>query len=64
MSTNTVSSLFEHQAMLSLEKDAMDAMHMPTLRAKAAALYERTYRLASCACPSLIILSGNSHPTS
>ncbi|KAJ6546863.1 hypothetical protein B0H19DRAFT_1379260 [Mycena capillaripes] len=46
-STNTVSSLFAHQPMLTLETDAMDAMHMPALRAKAAALYERTYRLAS-----------------
>ncbi|KAJ7460848.1 hypothetical protein B0H11DRAFT_2057055 [Mycena galericulata] len=42
--TNTISGLFEHQPMLSLETDAM---FMPALRAKAAALYERTYRLAS-----------------
>ncbi|KAJ7778695.1 hypothetical protein DFH07DRAFT_795641 [Mycena maculata] len=42
--TNTISGLFEHQPMLSLE---VDAMFMPALRAKAAALYERTYRLAS-----------------
>ncbi|KAJ7684465.1 hypothetical protein DFH06DRAFT_968843 [Mycena polygramma] len=43
-STTTVSSLFEYQPMLSLETDAM---YMPSLRAKATALYERTYRLAS-----------------
>ncbi|KAF7294639.1 adenylate kinase [Mycena indigotica] len=41
---NTVSELFEHQPVISLESDAL---HMPTLRAKAAAFYERTYRLAS-----------------
>ncbi|KAK7035854.1 adenylate kinase [Favolaschia claudopus] len=45
-STNTISTLFEHQPMLSLDSDAM---FMPSLRAKAAALYERTYRLASSA---------------
>jgi len=43
-STNTISGLFEHQPMMSLDTDAM---FMPTLRVKAAALYERTYRLAS-----------------
>ncbi|KAJ7184466.1 hypothetical protein C8R46DRAFT_1026374 [Mycena filopes] len=43
-SMNTVSGLFEHQPMLSLESDPM---FMPALRAKAAALYERTYRLSS-----------------
>ncbi|KAJ7491131.1 hypothetical protein FB451DRAFT_1079995 [Mycena latifolia] len=43
-STNTISGLFEHQPMLSLDTDVM---FMPALRAKAAALYERTYRLAS-----------------
>ncbi|KAJ6497129.1 hypothetical protein C8R47DRAFT_1318088 [Mycena vitilis] len=43
-STETVCSLFEYQPMLSLETDAM---YMPSLRAKATALYERTYRLAS-----------------
>ncbi|KAJ6500684.1 hypothetical protein C8R45DRAFT_1071233 [Mycena sanguinolenta] len=42
-STNTVSTLFELQPMLSL---GPDAIFMPALRAKAAALYERTYRLA------------------
>ncbi|KAJ7118890.1 hypothetical protein C8R44DRAFT_789556 [Mycena epipterygia] len=42
--TNTISGLFEPQPMLSLETDAM---FMPALRAKAATLYERTYRLAS-----------------
>ncbi|KAF7359165.1 adenylate kinase [Mycena sanguinolenta] len=45
-STNTVSTLFEHQPMLNL---GPDAIFMPALRAKAAALYERTYRLASSA---------------
>ncbi|KAJ7144900.1 hypothetical protein C8R43DRAFT_1013406 [Mycena crocata] len=43
-STNTIHGLFEHQPMLNLETDAI---FMPALRAKAAALYERTYRLAS-----------------
>ncbi|KAF8191549.1 hypothetical protein K438DRAFT_1830705 [Mycena galopus ATCC 62051] len=42
-STSTVSTLFEHQPMLILDADAM---FMPALRPKAAALYERTYRLA------------------
>ncbi|KAJ7348963.1 hypothetical protein DFH08DRAFT_863952 [Mycena albidolilacea] len=45
-SMNTVSSLFEHHSMLSIDTDGM---FMPALRAKAAALYERTYRLASSA---------------
>ncbi|KAJ7671013.1 hypothetical protein B0H17DRAFT_1085542 [Mycena rosella] len=43
-STSTISGLFEHQPMLSLDTDVM---FVPSLRAKAAALYERTYRLAS-----------------
>lgn len=51
-STNTISELFENQPMISLETDGM---FMPTLRAKAAALYERTYRLASGVCPILFI---------
>ncbi|KAJ7063614.1 hypothetical protein C8F01DRAFT_1133708 [Mycena amicta] len=41
---STISELFEHQSLISLESDAL---YMPALRAKAAALYERTYRLAS-----------------
>ncbi|KAJ6620347.1 hypothetical protein B0H10DRAFT_2022442 [Mycena sp. CBHHK59/15] len=44
-SVNTISGLFEHQ-MLDLGTDP-HAMFMPAMRAKAAALYERTYRLAS-----------------
>ncbi|KAF7298510.1 adenylate kinase [Mycena kentingensis (nom. inval.)] len=43
-SSHTISELFEHRPMISLESDAL---YMPALRAKAAALYERTYRLAS-----------------
>ncbi|KAJ7253377.1 hypothetical protein B0H12DRAFT_1116935 [Mycena haematopus] len=42
-STNTVGTLFEHQPMLTLDTDAV---FIPALRPKAAALYERTYRLA------------------
>ncbi|KAJ7611661.1 hypothetical protein FB45DRAFT_313702 [Roridomyces roridus] len=44
-STNTISGLFEHRPMLGLQSDSM--LYIPALRAKAAALYERTYRLAS-----------------
>ncbi|KAF7323492.1 adenylate kinase [Mycena chlorophos] len=42
--TSTISELFEHQPVFSFESDSL---YMPVLRAKAAALYERTYRLAS-----------------
>ncbi|KAK7036265.1 adenylate kinase [Favolaschia claudopus] len=43
-SSNTIGTLFEHQPMLTLD---LDAIYMPSLRAKAVALYELTYRLAS-----------------
>ncbi|KAJ7090422.1 hypothetical protein B0H15DRAFT_838560 [Mycena belliarum] len=42
-STNTVSGLFEHQPMLTLEGDGM---YIPALRAKVTTLYERTHRLS------------------
>ncbi|KAJ7221622.1 hypothetical protein GGX14DRAFT_670523 [Mycena pura] len=41
---STISELFEPQPMTGLESDAL---YMPALRVKAAALYERSYRLAS-----------------
>ncbi|KAF7353766.1 adenylate kinase [Mycena venus] len=41
ISLNTVSTLFEHQPMLSIDTDAM---YMPSLRPKAAALYEHSTR--------------------
>ncbi|KAK7020386.1 adenylate kinase [Favolaschia claudopus] len=43
-SSNTIGALFEHQPMLTLD---LDAIYMPSLRAKAVALYELTYRLGS-----------------